>query len=238
MLHITDRMVKLAESGGRHRFAADIGTDHGYLAMHLVRSGLAQFVYAIDNKEGPASKARRNIAQEGLEHSIRCIVADGFDGLRGMEPAEMPGAVFIAGIGGIVTAEILERGMDMVHHVDRLVLQPANREDALREFLYSQRMKILDEYILEDAGRYFVVFVVNPREREEHPAGRFDILYGRFIPFRRDSITGKYLQRKLYYVREALDQLGESTGREDTKESMEAHMQWLRDRLAEFGQLD
>lgn len=238
MLHITERMVTLAKSAGKHRFAADIGTDHGYLAMHLVRSGLAQYVYAIDNKEGPAAKARRNIAEEGLGDSVRCIVADGFDGLRGLKPTEMPGAVFIAGIGGIVTAEILERGMDVVSNVDRLVLQPANREDALREFLYSRKMKILDEYILADAGRYFVVFVVDPREIEEHPRGKFDILYGRFIPFKRDCITGRYLQRKLHFVREALAQLEESIGQEDIKESMGAHMQWLQEQLARFGQLD
>ena len=145
MLHITERMVTLAKLGGKHRFSADIGTDHGYLAMHLVKAGLAEHVYAIDNKEGPASKARKNSAEENLSQYISGSVADGFSGLVNVQASELPGAVFIAGIGGMVTADIVARGMDIVSKIDRLILQPANREDATREFLYDQGFNILDE---------------------------------------------------------------------------------------------
>lgn len=238
MLHVTPRMINLAQAGGQHRFAADIGTDHGYLAMHLIQSGRAKYVYAIDNKEGPAAKARRNIAQEGMEQHIRCVVADGFDGLRGLSPDEMPGCVFIAGIGGMVTADILSRGMDIVGQVDRLVLQPANREDALRQFLYSSGLKILEEHVIEDAGRYFVVFVVDPKQRSQYQMSQIDILYGEFIPKAQDEITLRYLLRKLHFIREALAQLEESRGQDDIKESMGAHKQWLEEHLARLGQLD
>ena len=232
MLHITERMVTLAKLGGKHKFAADIGTDHGYLAMHLVQSGLAEHVYAIDNKEGPASKARKNIAEENMSQHITCVVADGFDGLRNVENDKLPGAVFIAGIGGMVTADIVSRGIDVVSKIDRLVLQPANREDATREFLYNQGMAILEEKVIEDAGRYFVVFVVDPKGKREYPKGQFDMLYGEYIPKAQDDITIKYLERKLHFVKEALKELEISKGTGEIVAQMEAHKAWLENHLA------
>lgn len=232
MLHITERMVTLAKLGGKHRFSADIGTDHGYLAMHLVKAGLAEHVYAIDNKEGPASKARKNIAEENMSQYISCIVADGFSGLANVQASELPGAVFIAGIGGMVTADIVARGMDIVSKIDRLILQPANREDATREFLYDQGFNILDEIVIEDAGRYFVIFVVDPKTKRQYPKGQFDILYGEFIPKAKDSTTINYLSRKLHFVKEALKELEISKGTEQIVSQMEAHKAWLEEHLA------
>ena len=46
--------------------AADIGTDHGYLAVHLLREGVCPFVTAADLREQPLQKARENAARFGV----------------------------------------------------------------------------------------------------------------------------------------------------------------------------
>ena len=46
---------------------ADIGTDHGYLPIDLVKRGICPKAYACDVAEGPLSAAKTNIASEHLD---------------------------------------------------------------------------------------------------------------------------------------------------------------------------
>ena len=45
---------------------ADVGTDHGYLSIYLLREGLASRVYATDLREKPLQKARENSRRFGV----------------------------------------------------------------------------------------------------------------------------------------------------------------------------
>ena len=47
--------------------------------------------------------------------------------------------ITIAGMGGRLIARILEEGLDKLANVERLILQPNNREDDLRIWLQDKR---------------------------------------------------------------------------------------------------
>ena len=49
---------------------ADVGCDHGYLAIHLLQNNIASFVYAGDINEGPLQSAVRNAQKYGIEDKI------------------------------------------------------------------------------------------------------------------------------------------------------------------------
>ena len=232
MLNVTPRMEFLAAAGGRGRYAADIGTDHGYLAMHLILTGRADYVYAIDNKSGPLSKAGANIASEGLSDRVECIQADGFDGLRGLPEDRFPDTVFIAGIGGIVTGEILAAGMDVARRCSRIILQPANREEDLRRVLYENRMAIRSERVIEEDGRFFVVFDVDPGTERGYPTDARSVALGSFIPQSGDEAAVGYLERKARYIRQALSEIREANDPGDAGTVLKERLEWVEDALA------
>ena len=59
---ISNRLLLCAEFVPRGSRAADIGTDHGYLSIYLLREGICPFVTAADLREQPLQKARENAA--------------------------------------------------------------------------------------------------------------------------------------------------------------------------------
>ena len=83
---------------------SDIGTDHAFLPIMLVKDGTVPKAYACDITEGPLSIAKKNIAHEGLNDRIQPILSDGFTHV----PYDVQCAV-IAGMGCDTIISILER---------------------------------------------------------------------------------------------------------------------------------
>ena len=78
---------------------ADIGTDHAFLPVMLVRDGISDHVYACDVAKGPLQAAKENIAHFQLTDKITTILTDG---LRDV-PSDV-NCIVIAGMG-FVTAK-------------------------------------------------------------------------------------------------------------------------------------
>lgn len=128
---------------------ADVGTDHGYVPIYLVKENICQFAYAMDVNEGPLNIAKSNIAEEGLEDKIETILSDGFDNFGDRDVD----SVIIAGMGGDLIVDILARAGDF----DELILSPHKRADLVRNFLSENGYTISDEKMVEDAGKYYSV---------------------------------------------------------------------------------
>ena len=56
---------------------ADIGTDHGYLAVELIVRGKAKRVIAGDVHKGPLESAKSYVTSQGLSNVIDCRLGDG-----------------------------------------------------------------------------------------------------------------------------------------------------------------
>ena len=99
------RLTLVKEMARPCRCGADIGTDHGYLICALVEENIAQTGIAADINPMPLDKARREVARRGLEGRVRLVLTDG---LADISPQEVD-QVFIAGMGGDLIAQILDR---------------------------------------------------------------------------------------------------------------------------------
>ena len=49
---------------------ADIGTDHGYLAIELIKRNIATFVIASDKNAGPLAAAQKNIKEASIDSKV------------------------------------------------------------------------------------------------------------------------------------------------------------------------
>ncbi len=152
-------VASLVPCGAR---VADVGTDHAYLAITLVREKDAELVIATDKNEGPCAAARRTISEAGLSERVPVRCGDGFAVLS---PGEVD-TVCIAGMGGGLMTAILAAYPAVTSSLSHLVLQPMNDSAILRRWLYENGWYISREKLaLEDDRMYEILEARQGKER-------------------------------------------------------------------------
>ena len=162
-MELSKRLKRIAEHVDKCESVADIGTDHGYIPIYLVKEGICEKAIASDINKGPIEKAKVNVAFEGVSNKIKCLLGPGLNPLK---VGEVNG-VLLAGMGGNLTRDILLADMEKVKKYDFIILQPAQNPEVLREFLYKNDYEIIDEDLIKDEGRFYELFKVKYNENSE-----------------------------------------------------------------------
>ena len=162
-MELSKRLKRIAEHVDKCESVADIGTDHGYIPIYLVKEGICKKAIASDINKGPIEKAKVNVAFEGVSNKVKCLLGPGLNPLK---VGEVNG-VILAGMGGNLTRDILLADMDKVKTYDFIILQPAQNPEVLREFLYKNDYEIIDEDLIKDEGRFYELFKVKYNENSE-----------------------------------------------------------------------
>ncbi|EGT3603238.1 SAM-dependent methyltransferase [Clostridium perfringens] len=162
-MELSKRLKRIAEHVDKCESVADIGTDHGYIPIYLVKEGICKKAIASDINKGPIEKAKVNVAFEGVSNKIKCLLGPGLNPLK---VGEVNG-VILAGMGGNLTRDILLADMEKVKKYDFIILQPAQNPEVLREFLYKNDYEIIDEDLIKDEGRFYELFKVKYNENSE-----------------------------------------------------------------------
>ena len=126
---------------------ADIGSDHGYLPVALMRRGAITAAVAGELASTPFHSAQRTVRDNGLQACISVRLANG---LAALEPADGITALTICGMGGETIRDILERGKTRLSGQERLILQPNGGEQPLRQWLMDNSYSILCEEVLRE----------------------------------------------------------------------------------------
>ena len=82
-LPISKRLLACAAFVEPGQRVADVGTDHGYLAIYLLQSRRASRVLAADVAEQPLARARENARRFGVREGLSFHLCDGVRGLPG-----------------------------------------------------------------------------------------------------------------------------------------------------------
>ena len=138
---------------------ADIGTDHGFVPVFLVREGIAKRAIAADIGEGPLERAREHVAERGLSDRIECRLGDG---LQVLSPGEAD-VLIIAGMGGLLMISILEAGLSVAERAEKLILSPHTDIPKVREWLFLHRFCIENEQMTEEDGKFYTALVCRPK---------------------------------------------------------------------------
>ncbi|MDK3221262.1 SAM-dependent methyltransferase [Clostridium perfringens] len=162
-MELSKRLKRIVEHVDKCESVADIGTDHGYIPIYLVKEGICEKAIASDINKGPIEKAKVNVAFEGVSNKVKCLLGSGLNPLK---VGEVNG-VILAGMGGNLTRDILLADMEKVKKYDFIILQPAQNPEVLREFLYKNDYEIIDEDLIKDEGRFYELFKVKYNENSE-----------------------------------------------------------------------
>ena len=145
---------------------ADIGTDHGYLAIELAKIGRSNFIIAGDKNFGPIQAAQKNISDAGLEKIIETRQGDGLKILRAGEVD----TICIAGMGGGLICEILNAAPENLSTTENLILQPMNAVEKVTVWLENNFWLVGDSDLAEVGGIiYEIIFAVKNPEKISSP---------------------------------------------------------------------
>jgi tRNA (adenine22-N1)-methyltransferase len=194
-----ERVAAHVPAGAR---LADIGSDHAYLPVALMRRGLIAAAVAGEVAATPFHAANRTVGDNGLEQRIKVRLADG---LAAIEGADEITAISLCGMGGETIRDILDSGKAHLNGRERLILQPNGGEQPLRQWLMDNGYQILHEELLRENRFYYEIIVA---ERAKAVTYSAEQLY--FGPLQMQARTPEFLakwQRMLRQKRKTLASL-------------------------------
>ncbi len=147
------RLIICSEFVKENSVVADVGTDHGYLPVYLIKNNISKKAFACDINEKPLYSAKKTVKDNNLEDKIELVLSDG---LKNVDFKDITDVV-IAGMGGELISKILSE-CDWIKNGINLVLQPMTKHDSLRKWLYKNGFKILKEKVVaEDSFIYTII---------------------------------------------------------------------------------
>ena len=152
-LNLSDRLRLIAGLIKKGSKVADIGTDHGYLPIFLVKSGITDRVIAMDVRKGPLKKAEDNTRAFCVFDQIELRLSDG---LAALEKGEAD-TVTISGMGGRLIQSILTNGMEKLDKSTRLIVSPQSELREFRIFLKEKGFLVLEEHMMTEDGQFYVI---------------------------------------------------------------------------------
>lgn len=153
MLH--ERLLAVAHAVRAGSRVADIGTDHAYLPVYLVKNGICPAAIAADVRRGPLASAERTVVAAGLADRIAIRLGDGLSPILPDEAND----IVIAGMGGETIAAILSAAPWVQAPPYRLILQPMTKAEALHAFLMKNGFTIERERLVSEEKRQYILLV-------------------------------------------------------------------------------
>jgi tRNA (adenine22-N1)-methyltransferase len=157
-LPLSDRLLVCAGFVAKGDRVADIGCDHGYLGIYLLKNGIASSVIASDVREGPLQSAIRNAHKYGVGDNMHFYLSDGVSNI----PRDFDTLV-CAGMGGDTMVHILESAPWLKSEQYRMILQCQSKTPLLRRYLSENGWRIYEESVLRDGKFLYTVMEVGYR---------------------------------------------------------------------------
>ena len=131
----------------------DIGTDHGFVPVHMALRGFKGNIIATDLREEPLQKAKQYALGKGVLQKIDFYLSDGLDGCN----RQLFDTIVISGMGGDTICSILDRAEWLMEPGYHLILQPMTHPEVVRYWLVNNGYRIDHELLSADADHYFQV---------------------------------------------------------------------------------
>ena len=207
-MELSKRLTAVAGLVTEGASVADIGTDHGYIPIHLIEQNLSPKVIAMDINKGPLERARIHIAGYGMSDRIETRLSDGLAAVKPKEVEEM----IVAGMGGGLVIHILEEGKQIVSTLKGCILQPQSEIQKVREYLVEHGLVIEEEDMVEEDGKFYPIMRVVHGEPETYEM--YEYIYGKKLLEKRHPVLHKYLLRDSKRIDKRTKQQNKKAGKE------------------------
>ena len=189
-MRLSKRLQTIADFVKKGAVVADIGTDHAHIPIYLIKNNIISKAYASDINIGPLEKAGENIKYFGVQN-IELRLSNGLEKLK----TDEADTVIIAGMGGELIIDILEKGRRFFESKRKFILSPHTKIDEVRKFLLSNGFEITKEDMCIDEGKFYTVIEVKYTENKEMYS-ETELLYGKYLIENKHPVLLRFLKKE------------------------------------------
>lgn len=150
---LDNRLMMCASFVPKGARLADIGTDHAYLPVWLLKQNLISYAIASDVNCRPL-QAGKATAEKYQAENIDFRLGSG---LETITEADDINCIVIAGMGGELISELLSKSPLVRKKNIRLILQPMTKPHKLIKYLYSEGFEISEQKTCKSHGKHYTV---------------------------------------------------------------------------------
>ncbi|MEG0249814.1 MAG: class I SAM-dependent methyltransferase [Peptostreptococcus sp.] len=220
-MKLTKRLEKIASLVSDNVKVADIGTDHGYIPVYLLKEDKIKSAILADINKGPLNNAREEIKKMGLENLTDLRLGSGVSVLKTNEVDE----IIIAGMGGVLISEIIEDGLDVCKSCDKLILQPMQAPEELRKYLLNNNFEIIDEHMVNEDFRIYEIIEARYNPKFKNNPEEIYLELPKQLIDRKEPLMKIIILKKIKECNSILEKIGNSNGK-----SVEERISYLNSR--------
>lgn len=152
-MKLSERLMTIANLVPNNSIVADIGTDHGYIPAYLIENKISKKAIGTDISKGSLDKIIDYVKEIGCKDKIDTRLGDGLEVIK---PYEVD-TVIIAGMGGLLIRDILEKDKKISNSITNFILQPMVASKELREYLIENNFEIIKEELVKEENKYYEI---------------------------------------------------------------------------------
>jgi len=187
---MSPRMIMIAESIEPCIRVFDTGSDHAFIPIFLIQNKICKLAVASDVRIGPVNVAKKNISKFNMEKKISTSLCDGIENARDFD------CIVIAGMGGQLICDILDREQDIAKSAEQLVLQPMNAPEKLRKYLWDNGFSIYSENLCSEKNKVYNVICVRYTGKSTEYT-KTELHASKCLVSKRHTLLSEYLKPKI-----------------------------------------
>lgn len=188
-MRINDRLKTIGDLAPANSFCLDVGCDHAFLDIYLVKKNIGIKAIASDVLEGPLNQAKQNIKREGLEKEIETRLGDGLDTY-----SREVDTIIISGMGGRNMIGIFKKNLWVLKEVDTIIVSPNNYQEDVKRFLCKNGFMIDEEVMVKD--KKFIYQIIKFVKGKKRYSKR-EYFFGPIFLSKKDKLFKEYYTREL-----------------------------------------
>lgn len=150
MQQLSKRLKHLISYVDDNKSFIDVAADHGYVALALAKMNPNRKIVVSDIAKLPLESGMQNFKRSGLDADFRLG-----SGLEVLEDGEYIDIAIIAGIGGRLMVDILQKNLARTKQIDTFVLSANIGMELVRKWLFDNNYIIEEDIVIEDDGRFY-----------------------------------------------------------------------------------
>lgn len=204
-MEISFRLNKIAEKVTTNGIVADIGTDHAYIPIFLYKNNKIKSAIACDISKGSLQKANINISKYNLSNYIETRLSNGLEKIHLEDNVD---TIIIAGMGGMLMIDILQKGIEIAKNCNKLILQPQKDIPEVRKFLHQNNFIIEDEDMIIDENKFYnIIVAINNFGTENQMFDYREYLFGKSNIDKKCPILKEYILNELNIMENIINKL-------------------------------
>lgn len=188
-MKINARLKKIGDLVEANSFCLDIGCDHAFLDIYLVKKNKSIKAIASDIAQGPLNQAKENIKRENLEEEIELRLGNGLDTY-----SKEVDTVIISGMGGRNIIGICKNNLKILKQIKTLIISPNNYQEDVKRFLVKNGFYIANEELVKDK-KFIYQIIVFKRGKKRYRKKEY--FFGPVLLQKKEPLFYEYYEREI-----------------------------------------